>query len=336
MPLVVPRRLQRGSVVRVVAPSQHAAILSQATITSANAALAALGVTLTFGDHIFASDPCQRHSSSIADRVADLHAAFLDETVDGILTVIGGYNANQLLSALDYDLIRSHPKVFCGYSDITALINAFLAKAHLVTFSGPHYSTFGMSHGLEFTIQEFVRVLMSTAPGIEVATAPSPMWRNDLWFLDPTPKFEFENTAGFEVVRSGVGRGTILGGNLNVLGLLRGTPYFPLQFPDVVLFLECTGENDVATFDQLVQALLHMPGFAATLRGIVVGRFELNSKMGAKEVEAIFRIKNELPSTLPIVYGVDFGHTTPHTLIPIGGSCTLDTRGDAPYLGIAW
>jgi muramoyltetrapeptide carboxypeptidase LdcA involved in peptidoglycan recycling len=80
-------------------------------------------------------------SSSIASRVEDIHAAFSDSNVRGILTVIGGFNSNQLLDSLDYELIKNNPKILCGYSDITALATAITAKTGLITYSGLHFST---------------------------------------------------------------------------------------------------------------------------------------------------------------------------------------------------
>ena len=101
-----------------------------------------LGLRLGYGEHVGVRDDFD--SSPVADRVADLHAAFADPDVAAILTVIGGFNSNELLPYLDWDLIAAHPKVFCGYSDITALQNAILARTGLVTYSGPHWSAFGM------------------------------------------------------------------------------------------------------------------------------------------------------------------------------------------------
>lgn len=75
----------------------------------------------------------------------DLHAAFADPAVDAILTVIGGFNASQLLTGIDYSLVAAHPKVLCGFSDVTVWSNALYAGAGLVGYSSPHYSSFGMS-----------------------------------------------------------------------------------------------------------------------------------------------------------------------------------------------
>ena len=87
---------------------------------------AKLRLEVTFGDHVDERDVFD--SSAIASRVADLHDAFADPDVRGILTVIGGFNSDELLPYLDWDLIARNPKIFCGYSDIIALQNAILAR----------------------------------------------------------------------------------------------------------------------------------------------------------------------------------------------------------------
>jgi muramoyltetrapeptide carboxypeptidase LdcA involved in peptidoglycan recycling len=120
-------------------------------------------------------------SSSIEERIEDLHQAFADESVDIILTTIGGHNCNQLLKHLDYQLIKENPKVIVGYSDITALTNAIHAKTGLITYSGPHFSTFGMKKGVDYTIDYFQKCLMMEDP---FTVNPSTHWSDDAWYLD--------------------------------------------------------------------------------------------------------------------------------------------------------
>jgi muramoyltetrapeptide carboxypeptidase len=114
-----------------------------------------MGLELTYGDHVDERDVFD--SSSIESRVVDLHAAFAESDVAAILTVIGGFNSNELLPHLDWDLIAANPKIFCGYSDITALQNAMVARTGLVTYSGPHWSTFGMRDYFDQTLEWFQR-----------------------------------------------------------------------------------------------------------------------------------------------------------------------------------
>jgi hypothetical protein len=123
---LIPRKLRRGDTIRAVAPSRSRALVAEHDHSDViDARFAAMGLRLTFGDHVDERDDFD--SSPVTSRVFDLHAAFTDPDVAGILTVIGGFNSNQLLPHLDWDLIAAHPKFFCGYSDITALQNAILA-----------------------------------------------------------------------------------------------------------------------------------------------------------------------------------------------------------------
>src|SRR3989344_421404 len=114
-PRIIPAKLKKGDEVRIIAPGLSFAILSEETIKIATGRLNELGLKVSFGKHIGEKD--EFTSSSIESRLDDLHEAFSDKNVKAILTVIGGFNSNQLLRYLDYGLIKSNPKIFCGYSD---------------------------------------------------------------------------------------------------------------------------------------------------------------------------------------------------------------------------
>ena len=150
---LIPPRLRPDSHLRMVAPARSLAMIGDDTRSVADRRLDSIGLKVSFGQHVETSDDFV--SSSVAERVDDLHEAFADPNVDGILTVIGGFNSNQLLRQIDYDLIAAHPKVFCGFSDITALQNAIYGRSGLVTYSGPHYSSFGMARHFEYTEADF-------------------------------------------------------------------------------------------------------------------------------------------------------------------------------------
>ncbi len=138
MEKMYPTKLKTGDEVRIIAPSCSLAIISEDVRQIASKRLADLGFNISFGKHVEENDDFV--SSSIQSRIEDFHDAFRDKNVKGVLTVLGGFNSNQLLKYLDWDLIKSNPKVFCGFSDITALHNAIFAKTGLVSYSGPHYS----------------------------------------------------------------------------------------------------------------------------------------------------------------------------------------------------
>ncbi len=173
------KKLKAGDEIRIISPSCSLSMIAPEQRELAQNRLEQLGFTVTFSEHAFEAD--EFLSASIESRVTDLHQAFLDPNVKGILTTIGGYNCNQLLRHLDYSLIKENPKRLCGYSDITALSNAIYAKTGLSSYSGPHFSTFGMLHGNEYTIEAFQQVMMEEG---EYGILPAKEWSDDLWYLN--------------------------------------------------------------------------------------------------------------------------------------------------------
>ncbi len=157
---IIPPRLKPGDEIRVIAPSRSMSILNNGTITLATKRLENMGFKVTFGKNVSKVMNEDYLCASIEDRVEDIHNAFKDKNVKAILTVIGGFNVNQILDYLDYNLIRNNPKIVCGYSDITALVNAIYKKTGLETYVGPHYSSFGMEQGFEYTMQYFKQMFM--------------------------------------------------------------------------------------------------------------------------------------------------------------------------------
>ena len=139
--MIKPERLKRGDEIRVIAPSTSLAKMKPDVCERSLQYLRAQGFHVTFSENCRELD--EFGSSSVASRVEDLHAAFADPKVKMIVSCTGGFNVNQILPHLDYELIRKNPKILCGYSDITALLHAIYAKTGLVTYHGPHFSTWG-------------------------------------------------------------------------------------------------------------------------------------------------------------------------------------------------
>lgn len=159
---IIPDKLKIGDEIRVIAPSRTMSILSDNVIKSAKEKLENIGFKVTFGKNVSKSIGEDYKCASILDRANDLNEAFKDKNVKAILTAIGGYNVNQILDYIDYNLIEQNPKILCGFSDITALTNAIYAKTGMVTYSGPHFSSFGMKKGFEYTETYFKKMLMKS------------------------------------------------------------------------------------------------------------------------------------------------------------------------------
>lgn len=309
-----PAKLQPGDQVRVVAPSKSLAIIEQPVREVALKRFNELGLAVTFSRH--AEEMDEFGSSSIASRLQDLHEAFADPQVKAVFAVIGGFNSNQLLGYLDYDLIKRNPKILCGYSDTTALANAIYAKTGLITYSGPSFSSFGMEKGLSYTLDYVQKCLMADA-AFEIEASSE--WSDDPWYADQENRTFYPNQ-GFFPIQEGEVEGVIIGGNLCTLNLLQGTPYMP-SLQDSILFLEDDYEVSPETFDRDLQSFIHQPQFAE-VKAVVIGRFQTASRMTREKLQRIVQTKRELQH-IPVVAEADFGHTTPFFTFPIGGRAKL-------------
>ena len=318
---MIPAKLKKGDEVRVIAPSRSMVILGEDCKKIATERLEALGLKVTFGKYVMEADS-DYLCTSVEHRVEDLNEAFKDKNVKAILTVIGGFNSNQMLDYIDYEAIKENPKIFCGFSDITALSNSIYAKTGLVTYSGPHYSSFGMLKEFEYTLEYFKKMFFEDK---EIEIKSSKEWSDDAWFIDQENR-EFIKNDGMFVINEGEAEGEIVGGNLCTLNLLQGTEYMP-NIENKILFLEdddMAGKIYLMEFDRNLQSLIHMPEFK-TVKALVLGRSQKATDMTKEKWIKLIKNKPEL-ANIPVIAGVDFGHSTPIITFPIGGNARLKAK----------
>ena len=307
------KTFSQGAHIRVLSPSNSIASIGgfEANI-AAKERLEKLGFKLSFSRHYEENDLLG--SASISSRVADLHEAFLDDSVDAILTTIGGFNCNELLPYLDYDLIKAHPKIFCGYSDTTALLNAIYAKTGLQTYMGPAYSSFKMESLQDYQTQSWLRALTQTSYDLE----PSQQWGSNPWYL-PDAELIFHKTE-WKIYNHGQASATALAGNLSTFSLLRGTPFAP-QDKNYILFVESAEEDDYMEFDRNLAALLQA---YSQPQALLIGRFPKECQM-TEEILLYILDKHPLLKQIPVLYDLDFAHTQPLFTIRIGAQVNVDT-----------
>jgi len=325
MKKVFPQKLKRGDEVRVIVSSRSFSLLSEETKNIANQRFYELGLKVSFGKHISEND--EFLSSSIESRVEDLHEAFLDKNVKAIFTVLGGFNANQLLRHIDWNIIKNNPKIFCGFSDVTILNNSIYHKTGLVNYYGPHYSTFGQKLCFDYTLDYFKKCLLSEE---EFLILPSDNWSDDVWYTNQEDRNFIKNN-GFLVINEGEASGIILGGNLCTLNLLQGTEYFP-DLSNSILFIEDDELSNPVTFDRDLQSLIHQPNFSK-VKGLVIGRFQKISDVSNDKLIKIIKNKKELDN-IPVVANVDFGHTDPKITFPIGGEAKIIVKNSGSEIKI--
>lgn len=307
--------------VRLVTPSMSLGEDDKKSIEKAKKYFEKLGYTLTEGKYIFDKDE-YFGCSSIENRVEDLMEAFKDTNVKIILCGDGGYNVNQILPYLDYEVIEKNPKIIIGYSDFTALLLAINKKSNLITYYGPMLD--GFSSNNEYTLSYFEKILDNKS---FMVTSSKEIY--DYRKVDNKREDVVIDNEGMKVVQEGSAFCRIVGGNLCTINLLQGTEYMP-DINDCILFLEDDADdfgNDVflLEFDRNLESLLQTCNY--NIKGIVFGRFQLCSNMTLEKLEMIIKNKKKLRD-IPVVFGVDFGHTNPMFTIPIGSNCKLDVIGD--------
>jgi muramoyltetrapeptide carboxypeptidase len=256
-------------------------------------------------------------AGSDRERASDLMKMFTDKTVNAILCLRGGYGTPRLLGLLDYKTIRSHPKVFIGFSDITALHCAFLLKSDLVSFHGPMLNSDLIKPDCpSFTIESLLRtVSRAAAPGRLTHSLNRSSQRSVV------PKVT--------ALRRGIVSGNLMGGNLSLLCALIGTPYEP-SFKNKILFFEDVDEPPYR-FDRMLTYLLNT-GLLQQVAGVAVGTNANSEDPKAKTAKEYRQtltdvLKERLgPLKVPVVMNLPFGHVPLNATIPIGVRATLDAN----------
>ena len=318
---IIPDRLKKGDKVMIIAPSRSLKLIKDDCRKIAEDRIKSLGLEVVFAPNTTDENCDLTISTDVKKRVDDIHTAFADKSVKAILTVIGGFNSNQLIKHLDYDLIKNNPKIFMGFSDITALHTAIYAKTGLVTYYGPHYSSLGMLKGCEYTLENMVKTLFE---GHNQELKFSDVWSDDMWFLDQENR-KFIKNDGWWHIQKGQAKGTILGGNLCTFILHLGTQYRPSFKENTILFLEDDEMSDLLTFERNLQALINQDDFK-NVKGLVIGRFQNRSNVTREKLDFILKNKPAL-ANMPIIANIDMGHTTPIATIPLGGQVEITDDG---------
>lgn len=312
--------MKLGDEIRIITPSKSISFVKQPILDKAVDFFTKQGFKISFGKHVQKLD--EFNSSSISDRISDLHDAFADTSVKAIFSAVGGSSANQLLKYLDYSLIKANPKIFCGLSDITTLSNAIYTKTGLVTYSGPHAPLFGAAKCVDYTWEYFQKCLLENET---FSVMSSDEYCNHRWDkqVSKTPKYWLLN--------SGEATGVALGGNLLTFNFLQGSEYMP-SLKNAIIFIEDNDKETVRDFRNQLQSLLNQKD-AASITGLVIGRFQKGSQVTRNLLAEIVKRQTELKH-IPILANVDFGHTTPMITVPIGGKVHLAVKRNTYQLNI--
>ena len=310
-------KLKKGDKVAIVAPTGGGDLISRSVREIATRRLNSIGLEPVFYPTTFRKVEMSKQDK--IDRAKDINSAFSDPNISGILTILGGHSSVHVLEYLDFDMIKDNPKLFCGYSDVTILNAALYSKTGLKSLSGPHYSSFGMSSGFEYTLDSFKDLAFH--PEQEVMYLQSREWSNDAWYMDQDNRTFIQNE-GPLIVNAGYAKGTLIGGNLCTMALLTGTTYLNTLDDNVILFIEDDFETNLSTFDRILFNLTEAIG-RDRIKAILLGRFETQSNISQEDIKSLFKHRHYF-SEVPIVANLDFGHTTPMLSLPYGGKAEIE------------
>ena len=291
--LIKPHRLHFGDTIGLVAPGGHT---DDAAIARAVAKIEQLGFRVRQGANLRAVHG--NYGGSVQQRCDDLHAMFRDPDVKAIWCIRGGSGCISLLSSLDYRLMRAHPKILIGYSDITALHLAIHRHAGLVTFHGPVAGS---------------TLLMNPQPSYTIPMA-----------LENADRALTEPHFAVRTATHGQATGRLTGGNLSMVSALAGTPY-AADFRKALLFIEEVNEAPYRIDRWMTQLDLSV-GFRHAA-GVMVGICE-NCVPNDGELSLTLDETLALhlkPLVVPAVSGYSFGHIRHQFTLPVGIMARLDT-----------
>jgi muramoyltetrapeptide carboxypeptidase len=303
--LIKPPRLQAGDVIGLVAPGGYT---TEAAIAKAVRNIESLGCRVKQGANLRAV--FGTYGGTAQQRLDDLHAMFADPEVNAIWAIRGGAGCIALLAGLDYGLIRSHPKILLGYSDITALHLAIYRQAALVTFHGPVAS----STLSDYAAEQLLAVLRDPQPQTTIPMSSANAYRG---LTEPL--------YAVRTLHPGVASGVLMGGNLSMVSALAGTPY-AADIGKALLFLEEVNEAPYRVDRWITQ--LDLAGGLRNAAAVVIGICE---NCGPEAGDQSLTLDQTLALHLdrlavPAVSGYSIGHIRHQCTLPIGVMATLDTR----------
>jgi len=294
---IKPPALRPGATVGIVAPASN---VKRGDLDAGCEGLRRAGYRPIYSDSIFDQD--LYFAGSVQRRARELEDMFVREDVEAIICARGGYGATYLLEALDLEKIKTHPKIFVGYSDVTTLLTYFYDFAGLVTFHGPMVAKDWLHED-----------------GVDMASWQAALAVAAAW----EPHLDAHSGAGGLV--EGAADGILYGGCLSILVASLGTPC-EIQTAGTILFLEDLAAKPFQIDRMLVQ--LKLAGKLDGVRGIVFGEMRdcmQTANQGYKLEEVVLRVVGELG--VPVAYGVRSGHVTARNItLPIGVQAGLTVR----------
>ncbi|WP_285398775.1 LD-carboxypeptidase [Lysinibacillus sp. fls2-241-R2A-57] len=302
--MIRPKALKKGDTI---------GLISASGATPPEKFLPAIKSIEKLGFKVVAGETCRARHGYLAGsdelRASEVNEMFRDSNIDGIFCIRGGYGATKILPLLDFDMIKANPKVFAGYSDVTALHIAFNQKCGFVTYHTPMPSTEFIQPEMDYyTWNSFIQTVTATD-------------RSD-YRLENIPEHSMTTLS------AGKARGQLIGGNLTLVTASLGTPY-EIDTKGKILFLEDVDENEQRVDRMLTQ--LKLAGKLDEVAGILLGAWTNCGPENPERPEnslSLQTIFQEIlvPLNKPILMDITCGHCLPTMSLPLGRTITMDTE----------
>jgi muramoyltetrapeptide carboxypeptidase len=300
---IKPRRLEPGARIGVVSPAYW---IEPERLNRAVAVFEGLGYEMVLGKSTGLKE--NKFAGSPGERAGDIMAMFRDDSIDAIICARGGYGSNRVLPLLDYDVIRSNPKIFVGFSDITGFLTSFAQKCGMVTFHGPMLTTFGRET-VSYNLDGFQRVLCG----------------------ESNVKIESATACQARTLKPGVAKGALWGGNLSLVEERLGTSG-QIDTRGAILFLEEIDER-LHAFDRMMFHLRES-GSLDHISGLVLGEMleiaDTEVPFGKNTDEIVLDVCDGLD--FPIISNFPCGHGACQATLPVSHAVELHAEASSPFI----
>jgi len=294
---MIPTKLKKGDTIGVIAPSNYIEKDDLEYINASIALMEASGFKVKFGKYVF--EDTLGYGTSPEKRAADINWAFKDDEVKAIMCVKGGEDSNTTLDYIDYEMIKKHPKIICGFSDNTSILNAIHEKTGLVTYHGPTFKSL-TSWETGYAYKQFIKTFAENTESLIMGE----------------PEDEYTT------IQAGQATGELVGGNLSLFTKLVCGKY-AVNLQDKILFLEELGFEAAPEMVNSNIYYLKQNGVFDRIAGLWIGNYEHPSKVSIEKI-----IKNAIGDEykFPIIKSDNFGHIDKKIIIPIGTKAEINTN----------
>lgn len=289
---MIPNRLEKKDKIGIIAPSSPITEEKLEDINNSITLMEGSGFEIVFGKNVFKNT--LGYGATAKEKAEDINSMFANPEIKAIFCATGGANSNSTFEYLNYDAIKQNPKIICGFSDSTSILNMISEKTGLVTFNGATFKSL-TSWETEYSYKQVINKFVLAKTNLA------------------------ENDDKFYTIKEGIAEGQLIGGNLSLTANLCSGKY-SIDFTDKILFIEeLAFETDAEAASNYLYKM-RQNGVFDKIKGIWVGNYE-----GGVPLEKILLDTLEGDYNFPIIKSNNFGHTDRKMVIPIGTKAKIDT-----------